>query len=76
MRPVGVLGDLQILLHLASRIGQKCPMRSYAGTVLIGRHQVISTDGDQAAVTDFHFAMEFDQTLCLAGDLSGKKLLG
>jgi hypothetical protein len=40
-------------------------MRSHAGTVLIGRHQVVSTDGDQAAVTDFHFAMEFDQTLCL-----------
>ena len=76
MRRIGVLGDLEILLHFASRVRQECPMRSYARAVLVGRSQVVRADRDQAAVTDFHFAMEFDQTLCLAGDLSGKKLLG
>jgi hypothetical protein len=39
-------------------------MRPDAGTVFVGRRQVVSADGDQTAVTDFHFAMEFDKTLC------------
>jgi hypothetical protein len=40
-------------------------MRSHAGAVLVGRSQVVRADSDQTAVTDFHFPMEFDQTLCL-----------
>jgi len=40
-------------------------MRSYASAVLVGRRKVVRADRDQAAVTDFHFTMEFDQTLCL-----------
>src|ERR1700738_2729270 len=43
---VRVLGDVEILLNLASRIGQKGPMSADAGAVLIGRKHVVGTDRD------------------------------
>src|SRR5439155_16523568 len=41
---VRVLGDVEILLNLASRIGQKGPMSADAGAVLIRRKHVVGTD--------------------------------
>src|ERR1700675_4166063 len=43
---VRVLGDVEILLNLASRIGQKGPMSADAGAVLIRRKHVVGTDCD------------------------------
>src|SRR5580704_12797971 len=43
---VRVLGDVEILLNLTSRIGQKGPMSAYAGAVLIRRKHVVGTDSD------------------------------
>src|SRR5258708_4394485 len=63
---VRVLGDVEILLNLASRIGQKRPMSASAGAVLIGRGNVVGADGDYAAVTDLHLAVKLDQTLSVA----------
>src|SRR3979411_2233039 len=40
---VRVLGDVEILLNLASRIGQKGPMSADAGAVLIRRKHVVGT---------------------------------
>src|SRR6266849_7619987 len=62
---VGVLGDVEILLNLTSRIGQEGPMSADAGAVLIRRKHVVGTDSDQAGVTDFHLAVKLDQTLGL-----------
>src|SRR6266850_307326 len=63
---VRVLGDVEILLNFASRIGQKGPMSADAGSVLIRRKHVVGTDSDQARVTDFHLVVKLDQTLGLA----------
>src|SRR6267142_6495779 len=43
---VRVFGDVEILLNLTSRIGQKGPMSADAGAVLIRRKHVIGTDSD------------------------------
>src|SRR5437660_12611818 len=43
---VRVLGDVEILLNLSSRIGQKGPMSADAGAVLIRRKHVVGTDSD------------------------------
>src|SRR4029077_12629487 len=63
---VRVLGDVEILLNLASRIGQKGPMSADAGAVLIRRKHVVGTDSDQAGVTNFHLVVKLDQALGLA----------
>src|SRR6202521_1822203 len=43
---VRVLGDVEILLNFASRIGQKGPMSADAGAVLIRRKHVVGADSD------------------------------
>src|SRR5712672_170283 len=43
---VRVLGDVEILLNLASRIRQKGPMSADARAVLIRRKHVVGTDSD------------------------------
>src|ERR1700674_4506182 len=43
---VRVLGDVEILLNLASGIGQKGPMSADAGAVLIRRKHVVGADSD------------------------------
>src|SRR5712671_4049319 len=63
---VRVLGDVEILLDLASRIGQERPMSAHACAVLIRRQHVVGTDGNQPGVTDFHLAIQVDQPLSLA----------
>src|ERR1700730_11369615 len=63
---VRILGDVEILLNLSSRIGQKGPMSADAGAVLIRRKHVVGTDRDYAGVTDFHLVVKLDQALRLA----------
>src|SRR6202022_2187080 len=63
---VCVLGNVEVLLNLASRIGQKSPMSASAAAVVIRRKHVVGTDGDEAGVTDLHLAVKLDQTLGLA----------
>src|SRR6202011_4054425 len=46
MLGVRVLGDVEVLLNLASRIGQKGPMSADAGAVFIRRKHVVGTDSD------------------------------
>jgi uncharacterized protein (TIGR03435 family) len=60
-----MLGDIRVLLDGAAGIGQKRPVRIDGRPVLIGLEQIVHTDGHQAAVPDFHFAIKVGQTLCL-----------
>src|SRR5882762_11405021 len=41
-------------------------MSASAAAVVIRRKHVVSTDGDEAGVTDLHLAVKLDQTLGLA----------
>src|SRR6202022_2723819 len=43
---IRVLGDVEILLNLSSRIGQKGPMSADARAVVVCRKHVVGTDGD------------------------------
>jgi len=43
---VRVLGYVEILLNVASRIGQKGPMSAGASALLIRRQHVVGTDRD------------------------------
>jgi hypothetical protein len=63
---VRVLGNVEILLNLSSRIGQEDPMSADAGAVLVRQKHVVGTDGDEPGVTDFHLVVKLDQTLGLA----------
>src|SRR6266404_2404367 len=63
---VRVLGDVEILLNLSSRIGQKSPMSADTVAVLIRQKHVVGTDGDEPGITDFHLVVKLDQTLGLA----------
>jgi hypothetical protein len=72
---VRVLGDVEVLLNLASRVGQKGPTSASTGAILICRKHVVGTYGDQAAVTDFHLLVKLDQTFGLA-DPWGSNLPG
>src|SRR6266853_323773 len=63
---VRILGDVEVLLNLACRIGQKGPMGSSAAAIVIRRKQVVGTYSDEAGVTDLHLAVKFDQTLGLS----------
>src|SRR5258708_18347812 len=56
----------EYLLNLASQIGQKGPMSADAGAILIPQKHVVSTDGDESGVTDFHLVVKLDETLGLA----------
>src|SRR3984893_15262854 len=40
-------------------------MSADAVAVLIRQKHVVGTDGDEPGVTDFHFVVKLDQTLCL-----------
>ena len=62
---IRVLGDIEVLLHHAPRIGQERPMRVDAGPVLVRRNQIVRADGDEAAIADLHLAMELNQALRL-----------
>src|SRR6266852_9920082 len=44
-------------------------MSADAGAILIRKKHVVSTDGDESGVTDFHLVVKLDQTLGLASIL-------
>jgi hypothetical protein len=66
---VRVLGDVEILLDLSRRIGQKGPMSADAGAVLVRQKKIVGTNGDEPGVTDFHLVVKLDQALGLASIL-------
>ena len=47
-------------------------MRVDAGAILVGFEEVVGANGDEAAVADFHLAMELDQIFGLAAVLRAK----
>src|SRR5712672_4340157 len=63
---VRILGDVEILLNLSTRIGKKSPMSADAGAVLIRQKHVVGTDRYEPGVTYFHLVVKLDQTLGLA----------
>ena len=65
MLRIGVLGDVEVLLHLAARIGEKRPVRSDAAAEFGGLQQIVGADGHHPAVTHFHLAVELDEALVL-----------
>src|SRR5712692_7246329 len=58
---VGVLGDVEVLLHLATWIGKEGPVRADAGAELVRLGQAVSADGHQPAVPDLHLAMKLQE---------------
>src|SRR5260370_10394736 len=63
---VGVLLDVEVLLHNAAGIGEERPLRSQPVAVLVGGEQVVGRDGDEARVPDLQLGMETDQLHRLA----------
>src|SRR3989442_7781389 len=58
---VSVLGDVEVLLHLAAWIGKEGPARADAGAELVRLGQAVSADGHQPAVPDLHLAMKLQE---------------
>src|SRR5712664_2777961 len=58
---VGVLGDVEVLLHLATWIGEEGPARADAGAELVRLGQAVSADGHQPAIPDLHLAMKLQE---------------
>src|SRR5262249_33423553 len=54
---IGVLGNIEILLNDAPRIGKKRPMRTDSTAKLISLSNVIGADRHQLAIADFRLAM-------------------
>src|ERR1700719_5038847 len=55
-----------------ARVGEARPVRVDAGAILVGFEEVVGANGDEAAVADFHLAMELDQIFGLAAVLRAK----
>src|SRR5260221_12246577 len=66
MHWISVLGNVEILLHLAPGIRQEWPVRAHTGTKLVRVQQVVRADGDEAAVANLHLSMKLQQALVLA----------
>jgi len=58
---IRVFGDVQILLDNTRRVGQKRPVSIDPAAKFIAFRDVVGADGDQAAIADFEFTVEFDQ---------------
>jgi hypothetical protein len=69
---VSVFGDVEVLLDVAGRVGEEGPVSADAGAVLICDCDVVSADGDEPAVADFHFAVELDEVFGLAAVLGAE----
>ena len=66
---IGVFGDVEVLLNHARRVGEKRPVGSDATPVFIGLSDVVGADGDETAIADLEFAMEFHKQFSLAAIL-------
>lgn len=59
------VGDVQILLRLAPRVGEERPVAPHAVSELVGLEEVIGRDGDQAAIAHLHLARRLQESLVL-----------
>ena len=59
------VGDVQILLRLAPRVGEERPVAPHAVSELVGLEEVIRRDGDQAAIAHLHLARRLQESLVL-----------
>jgi len=54
---IRIFGDVEILLHNTTRVGQKGPVCADSATVFIRLREVIRADGDKSAIAYFHFTV-------------------
>jgi len=66
---VGVLLDVQVFLHDASRVGQERPLRAEARAVLVALHHRVGRDQRNARVAHLQFGVDVDQAAQLTAVL-------
>ena len=62
---VGVLRDVEILLHLAPGVREERPVGADAAAKLVRLEQVVGRDRDETAVADLHLAVELQEPFVL-----------
>src|SRR5206468_4301346 len=72
MPRVRVLGYVEALLNLATRIGEKRPVCADAGTKLIRLGDVVRANRDQPAIANLEFTVESHKPFMLAAVLGAK----
>ena len=66
---IRVFGDFEVFLDRARRVGEKRPVGANATAIFIGLSDVVGADGDETAISNFEFAMEFHEQFSLAAIL-------
>jgi hypothetical protein len=54
---IGILGNIEILLNDAPRIGKKRPVRTDSTAKLVSLTNIVGADRHEPAIADFHLSM-------------------
>ena len=49
---IGVLGDVEVFLDQAPRVGEERPVRVHSASIFVGLRDVVGADGDQTAIAN------------------------
>ena len=63
---IGILGDVEILLDDAPRIGKKRPVCPDPRAKLVSLSDIVGANRDEATVANFHLAMQLKKAFMLS----------
>src|SRR5208282_646539 len=72
VRRVGVLGDVEIFLDHAPRVGEERPVGADSAAIFIGLRDVVCANRDQPAIANLDLTMEFNKPFSLPAVLGAE----